>query len=380
MMMTTSTSASAVVTVKASSRVERRKMMTREMRRWGSTSTSPRATVSASEMTPEESTALCEALAEDLTHLFDARGIDAALYAPDVSFEDPLTKYESFAGYAFNIQMLRRVFSPEYVMHDIYQSGPWEITTRWTMTMAVPAFPFVWRPRLTFTGTSIMGVDPETKRVRTHVDTWDSIENQRHLSPEGVAEVLKQIFDFTQTPDLDTPGYVVLKKRRDYEVRRYEPYLVASTGPGVDVKEMKMSAQAKMDGQVAGQAFNSLAGYIFGQANATGTKMEMTTPVFTKENTMQFVVSGDSVDALPASTNEKVVLQEEKGGIFIAKKFSGVATADTARETEAELRKCAARDGLETSGNAALAQYNDPFTNPLVRRNEIIIPVSNFTM
>ena len=40
----------------------------------------------------------------------------------------------------------------------------------------------------------------------------------------------------------------------------------------------------------------------------------------------------------------------------------------------------AARDGLETSGNAALAQYNDPFTNPLVRRNEIIIPVSNFTM
>ena len=382
MRTTSSSSAAVAVASSSSSRRERRKMMTTTMRRRGSTSTSPRAMSSASvsEMTPEESTALCAALAEDLTHLFDARGIDAALYAPDVSFEDPLTKYDSFAGYAFNIQMLRRVFSPEYVMHDIYQSGPWEITTRWTMTMAVPAFPFVWRPRLTFTGTSIMGVDPETKRVRTHVDTWDSIENQRHLSPEGVAEVLKQIFDFTQTPDLDTPGYVVLKKRRDYEVRRYEPYLVASTGPGVDVKEMKTSAPAKMDGQVAGQAFNSLAGYIFGQANATGTKMEMTTPVFTKENTMQFVVSGDSVDALPASTNEKVVLQEEKGGIFVAKKFSGVATEDTAREAEAELRKCAARDGLETSGNAALAQYNDPFTNPLVRRNEIIIPVSNFTM
>ena len=244
-----------------------------------------------------------------------------AVRARDVSFEDPLTKYDSFAGYAFNIQMLRRVFSPEYVMHDIRKSGPWEITTRWTMTMAVPAFPFAWRPRLTFTGTSIMGVDPESKRVRTHVDTWDSIENQRHLSPEGVAEVLKQIFDFTQTPELDTPGYVVLKKQRDYEVRRYEPYLVASTGPGVNVEEMKTSAPTKMDGEVAGQAFNSLAGYIFGQANATGTKMEMTTPVFTKENTMQFVVSGESMDALPASTNEKVVLQEEKGGIFVAKKF-----------------------------------------------------------
>ena len=60
--------------------------------------------------------------------------------------------------------------------------------------------------------------------------------------------------------------------------------------------------------------------------------MEMTTPVFTKENTMQFVVSGESMDALPASTNEKVVLQEEKGGIFVAKKFSGYGDGKNRRE------------------------------------------------
>lgn len=332
-------------------------------------------------MTREESKELCALLAEDLTHLFDARGIDAALYARDVSFEDPLTKYDSFGGYEFNIKMLRGVFDPTYVMHDIYQSGDWEITTRWTMTMRVPSFPFVWRPTLTFTGTSIMGIDPETKRVKTHVDTWDSIENQRHLSPEGVAEVLKQIFDFTQTPSLDTPGYVVLKKRRDYEVRRYDKYLVAETGPGLNVKEMSSSSGvSKMEGQAAGRAFNSLAGYIFGRANASGTAMEMTTPVFTKNNTMQFVVSGDSVDKLPASTNDEVVLKEEVGGIYVAKKFSGVATEQSAREVEDSLRKLIKRDGLEADGNAALAQYNDPFTNPLVRRNEIIIPVSNFVM
>ena len=94
-------------------------------------------------MTREESKELCALLAEDLTHLFDARGIDAALYARDVSFEDPLTKYDSFGGYEFNIKMLRGVFDPTYVMHDIYQSGDWEITTRWTMTMRVPSFPFV---------------------------------------------------------------------------------------------------------------------------------------------------------------------------------------------------------------------------------------------
>ena len=345
------------------------------------TSEANQTTSTSTGLTPEESKRVCAALAEDLTHLFDEVGIDAALYAPDVSFEDPLTKYDSFGGYNFNIQMLRRVFAPEYVMHDIYQSGDWEITTRWTMKMSVPAFPFVWRPTLTFTGTSIMGLDPATKKVKTHVDTWDSIKNQRHLSPEGVAEVLKQIFDFTQTPTLDTPGYVVLKKMRDYEVRRYDPYLVAETGPGLEVKEMPESgAPTKMEGQVAGQAFNSLAGYIFGRANASGTKMEMTTPVFTKSNKMQFVVSGQSVDALPASTNDKVVLKEEQGGIFVAKKFNGIATEELARDVEEQLRRLMKNDGLKADGNAALAQYNDPFTNPLLRRNEIIIPISNFVM
>jgi hypothetical protein len=108
--------------------------------------------------------------------------------------------------------------------------------------------------------------------------------------------------------------------------------------------------------------------------------MEMTTPVFTKNDTMQFVVSGNSVDALPASTNENVVLREESGGIFVAKKFSGVATEEAARDVEKQLRKLIENDGLEASGAAALAQYNDPFTNPFLRRNEIIIPVSNFTM
>ena len=63
--------------------------------------------------------------------------------------------------------------------------------------------------------------------------------------------------------------------------------------------------------------------------------MEMTTPVFTKENTMQFVVSGESMDALPASTNEKVVLQEEKGGIFVAKSFRAWRRKNR-REVEAE--------------------------------------------
>ena len=37
------------------------------------------------------------------------------------------------AGYMFNIAMLKRVFAPTFLLHDLQQTGEYEITTRWTM-------------------------------------------------------------------------------------------------------------------------------------------------------------------------------------------------------------------------------------------------------
>jgi hypothetical protein len=39
------------------------------------------------------------------------------------------------SGYLFNIQFLRRVFNPTFTLHDLRQTGPNDITTRWTMRM-----------------------------------------------------------------------------------------------------------------------------------------------------------------------------------------------------------------------------------------------------
>lgn len=46
--------------------------------------------------------------------------------------------------------------------------------------------------------------------------------------------VLEQVLDFSQTPDLETPQYSVLKVTRDYEIRAYSPFVVAEApmGPG----------------------------------------------------------------------------------------------------------------------------------------------------
>ena len=70
------------------------------------------------------------------------------------------------AGYMFNIGMLKTIFSPTFQMHDIRQTGEYEITTRWTMTMRptlnrISPFRRWWDPTLIFTGVSIMAVNPE---------------------------------------------------------------------------------------------------------------------------------------------------------------------------------------------------------------------------
>ena len=54
------------------------------------------------------------------------------------------------------------------------------------------------------------------------------------------------------TPDLEQPRYTVLRKAPEYEVRKYEGYMVAETS-------MPAGSRA-----AAGDGFNDLAGYIFG--------------------------------------------------------------------------------------------------------------------
>ncbi|KAJ1416268.1 hypothetical protein SESBI_17443 [Sesbania bispinosa] len=61
--------------------------------------------------------------------------------------------------------------------------GTNEITTRWTVVMRFALLP--WKPELVFTGTSVMGINPENGKFCSHVDCWDSIEKNDYFSLEG---------------------------------------------------------------------------------------------------------------------------------------------------------------------------------------------------
>ena len=180
-----------------------------------------------------------------------------------------------------------------------------------------------------------------------------------------------------RTPrDLETPRYTVVDPRRTWEVREYAPFSVCST-PMTD-----------------GTGFNSLAGYIFGK-NQEGKAMKMTTPVVTTplsaadSKKMAFIMPSSywsSLDGAPSPLSESGVTLERNGGGLLAEDrntvavlwFGGYATKEEVALRTLELLTKLDEDDQWKSKPAAdvrLLQYNDPFTLPYLRRNEVVIPV-----
>lgn len=321
---------------------------------------------------------LVEFLYDDLPHLFDAQGIDPGAYDERVQFRDPITRHDGIAGYLFNISLLKELFRPDFYLHSVRQTGPLEITTRWTMVMRFALLP--WRPELVFTGRSLMGINPDSMKFNSHVDLWDSLENNDYFSVEGVFDLVKQL-RYYKTPDLDTPKYTILKRTANYEVRQYRPFLVAETGSGSELS--------------GSSGFNRVTGYIFGK-NTGEEKIPMTTPVFTQavpttgstgDQTagvvaIQIVLPSDrELGALPDPTVEGVRLKEVEGGYAAAVRFSGKPTEEVVRGKEKQLREALVREGLRPRDGCVLARYNDPGRTPsYIMRNEVLIWLDGFIL
>ncbi|XP_017983851.1 PREDICTED: heme-binding-like protein At3g10130, chloroplastic isoform X3 [Theobroma cacao] len=229
-----------------------------------------------------------------------------------------------------------------------------------------------WKPELAFTGTSVMGINPKNGKFCSHLDFWDSIENNDYFSLEGLWDVFRQLRIY-KTPDLETPRYQILKRTANYEVRKYTPFIVVETDGD------------KLSGSTG---FNTVAGYIFGK-NSTMEKIPMTTPVFTQaldpelsEVSIQIVLPLEKdISSLPNPSQETVNLRKVEGGIAAALKFSGKPTEEVVREKEKALRSSLIRDGLKPKKGCLLARYNDPGrTWSFTMRNEVLIWLEEFTL
>lgn len=196
---------------------------------------------------------------------------------------------------------------------------------------------------------------------------------------------------FLETPEgLVGPKYKVVGRGKGYEIRDYEGYKVASTSMSKIGETYSSDDIAK-----SGTAFNTLAAYLFG-ANEEGKIMEMTTPVSTTSvGEMRFYLkSNGSIDAKFPQPLAPEKDFNEQGAVKIidvpparlaVAKFTGFVTEGEVLRQKDALLSSLAIDGIEVDTPHGVKiphivfQYNPPYTIPIVRRNELAIPVLDET-
>ena len=166
----------------------------------------------------------------------------------------------------------------------------------------------------------------------------------------------------------EMPPFDVVGQADGYQLRDYGAHILA---------------HVRVEGGLqttASRGFRALAGYIFG-GNDTGEKIKMTVPV-------QQVPQGDAyeisfmmpsrfdLDELPKPKDGRITFSRTQPERLAVQQFLGLATGAMLRRRAAELRDRLERDGLTVLAGPRYAYYDDPFTLPWRRRNEVAFVIA----
>jgi hypothetical protein len=190
----------------------------------------------------------------------------------------------------------------------------------------------------------------------------------------------------TNVMAIEEPDYKVIDTYAGFEVRQYEPYLVAEVDVDGDMN------------RAGNKAFRILAGYIFGD-NAASANMEMTTPVETTEirqgekmqmtapvtstaaevgqrTTVAFVMEGKyTIENLPTPNDERIRIRQVPLRIMAVRRYSGRWTDARYQQNREQLVNAIESADIEAVSEPILARYNSPFSLPMLRRNEVMVEI-----
>lgn len=184
--------------------------------------------------------------------------------------------------------------------------------------------------------------------------------------------------------------YVVEKTFPNFEIRRYEPCVLA---------DVTVSSDFQSAGSIA---FRSLIGYISGSnepnkkiamtspviqesdSSASSAKIAMTSPVIQESTNDSQVVSfvmpaGMILEDMPLPTNSKVSLRQLPEQLVAVSKFTGRWTEAAYDRQLAQLKQQLNVNGITETGSPRFARFDPPWTPWFMRRNEIQIPIATPT-
>jgi len=181
----------------------------------------------------------------------------------------------------------------------------------------------------------------------------------------------------------EEPAHETLMKSGAYEIRLYQPTIVA---------EVEITGDMRRAGN---SGFRPLADFIFGN-NTARSKIDMTAPVTRVRSekiamtapvtrtvsdddiwTVAFVMPSEwTMETLPVPNNPDVSIREVPGELIAAIKFSGVGRERIFSQKQIALEEWLSKQGYEAIGAPRYAGYDAPYVPGPFRRNEVMIPVA----
>lgn len=176
---------------------------------------------------------------------------------------------------------------------------------------------------------------------------------------------------------VETLSYTVLSSDKEYEIRELPEHIIAET-----------TVSGNFD-DASGEAFNILAGYIFGN-NEKKQSISMTSPVVENEyekiamtapvveqdsganqKVFSFVMPAEyTMETLPEPLDKRITIKKVESKKIAVLTFSGFYSEKKINEKKQLLKQYLDRDGLEYS-TVSWAGYNPPWTPPFMRRLEV---------
>lgn len=337
-------------------------------------------------------------------------------YAPDVTFDDPLTALVGIDAYKTNVDMLAgRTLLGSILFEDgginlhsvtggdIMNDGSTiaDIITRWTLRFTMKVF--FWKPTARFSGISIYKVQPKANlpassasggsssdpqvQIVAQMDYWDSI----NLMPGGSYEAVGRgdaLNDFinqlkpggfqasSAAPELP---FALLRRAKDYEVRRYPPYYA-----------VQIQYQRRDEG------FGTLGAFTSGTEPAQGPAIMNVNGPDTKYMQWPLTYAAPGSDGAPEPQLAIVKSQDSPWNscniiavpskVVAIAEFSDASLEPVVRKADRQLRASLQRDGLgvrDTDGDDAtpmltFAQYDAIFSMGK-RRGEVWIDLKDGT-
>lgn len=206
---------------------------------------------------------------------------------------------------------------------------------------------------------------------------------------------------------IEEPKYEILRTDGNIEIRKYPPKLIAEVLVDGDLS------------QASSKGFRKIAAFIFGNNRAgrvedsgSTTRISMTAPVVIEPQTrsstssekiamtapvivapqvesiasmqtasrwlVSFVMpSKYSLATLPLPNDPEVKIREMPGTTVAVLRYSWLNGIDRVQKKTEELNRWLAANHYVTRGIPQLARYDPPWTLPMLRRNEIMVEVSD---